>query len=181
LKKILFVFCLLAVQMSVAQETNDELRVILNNDGTWSYADANTSERAIVLNKYTKWVDPKKDILKDNSNETYSIHKYIDINNGIKRLVTINLLWKFGKIAPAISLRTINLILLQGNLESKKLVKTPESYTPIGFYISRSNKENGEIGAWKFHSKFKGLNVYGTVGQFDKFFFFDKEGKLLKE
>jgi len=179
LKKILFIFCILVIQISLAQNTDDELRVILNTDGTWSYADANTSERAIVLNKYTKWINPDKDILKDDSNETYSIHKYININNGLERLVTINLLWKFGKTAPAISLKTINLIILQGNLESKKLVKTPESYVPIGFYITRT--EEDEKGAWKFHSKFKGLNVYGKVGQFDKFFFFDKEGKLLEE
>ena len=180
MKNIILICCILAVTLSKAQ-TQDDLKVILNNDGTWTTNNANATESAIVLNKYTKWINPKKDILKDNSSETYSIHKYIDINNGLERAVTINLLWLFGKTPPAISLKTINLIILQGNLESKKLVRTPKSYAPIGFYITRSDKENNEKGAWKFHSKFKGFNVYGKVGQFDKFFFFDKDGKLLND
>ena len=174
---------MLAINLGLAQNqevlTENNIKVILNNDGTWSYANINTSENAIILDKLTKWVNPDKDILKDNSNETYSIHKYININNGLNRAVTINLLWKFGKKAPAISLRTINLIIIQSNLLSKSFVKTPESYAPVGFYISRPPE--GEKGAWKFHSKFKGLNAYGQVGQFDKFFLFDKEGKLLKD
>jgi len=178
LKNIILTCCLLATILSKAQTQND-LKVILNNDGTWTSKNANVTESAVVLNKYTKWVNPEKDILKDNSSETYSIHKYIDINNGIERAVTINLLWLFGKTPPNISLKAINLIILQGNLESKKLVRTPDSYAPIGFYIKRSDKENNEKGAWKCHSKFKGLNAYGKVGQFDKFFFFDNEGNLL--
>jgi hypothetical protein len=183
LKNIIFCCCLLAFVVGKAQNqvvlTDNNIKVVLNSDGTWS--NTANSESAVLLNKYTKWVNPKKDILKDNSSETYSIHKYININNGLNRAVTINLLWLFGKKAPTLSLKTINIIILQSNFLSKNFVKDPKSYAPIGFYITRSNKENNEKGAWKFHSKFKGLNAYGQVGQFDKFFFFNAEGKLLKD
>lgn len=158
-------------------KTENNIRVILYDDGTWAYADVNTSEDAVILDKFTKWVDPSTDILKDISNETYSLHKFISINNGLKKPVSVKLLWLFEKVAPKISLKTINLVILQGNLNSKSFCKTPESYIPIGFYITRTKE--GEKGAWKFHSKFKGLNVYGKIGKFDKFFYFDKEGKLL--
>ena len=183
MKKIILYCCVLAINICLAQNqevlTDTNIKIVLNSDGTWS--DAANSESAVLLNKYTKWVNPKKDILKDTSSETYSIHKYIDINNGLNRPVTINLLWLFGKKAPAISLKTINIIILQSNFLSKSIVKDPASYAPIGFYITRSDKENNEKGAWKFHSKFKGLNVYGHVGQFDKFFFFDANGRLIKD
>ncbi|NQW36352.1 MAG: hypothetical protein HQ471_05030 [Flavobacteriales bacterium] len=49
---------------------------------------------------------------------------------------------------------------------------------PIGFYITRI-KESHKGAAWEVHSKFRGDTVYGKIGQFDKFLYFDNEGKLL--
>ncbi|MCF6214497.1 MAG: hypothetical protein L3J45_10795 [Flavobacteriaceae bacterium] len=166
--------CLAQIQEA---KTENNIKVILNSDGTWSYAKVNTSENTVILDKYTKWVNPKTDILKDRSNETYSIHKFIIINNGLKKPVSIKLLWKFDKEAPKISLKAINLIIIQANLTSKTFPKNPESYLPVGFSITHTKDRSK--GVWALHSKFRGDNVYGQIGKFDKFFYFDKDGKLL--
>jgi hypothetical protein len=81
LKKYLLIFSLVLVQLCLAQvqdaKTDNNINVVLNADGTWSYADKNTSENTVILENFTKWVNPATGILKDVSNETFSIHKFI--------------------------------------------------------------------------------------------------------
>ena len=182
MKKSILLFSLLVVHLCMAQiqdaKTENNIRVILNDDGTWSYAKENNSENAIVLGKLTQWVNPDLDILKDVGNETYSIHKFINLNNGLEKSVTVKLLWQFGLTVPEAHLPTINLIILQAYTASKVFCKTPESYVPIGLFISRVGEF--EKGVWKLHSKFKGKNDYGKVGEFDKFFYYDADGKIIK-
>ncbi|OIO11414.1 MAG: hypothetical protein COS42_03230 [Flavobacteriales bacterium CG03_land_8_20_14_0_80_35_15] len=158
-------------------KTEDNINVKLNNDGTWTHSKVNSSEDAIILDKFTGWVNPAKDIIKDRNTETYSLNKVIYVNNGLKKSVSVKLLWLFEKEYPNLNLKTINLIILQSNNASKTYCKTLESYTPIGFYVNRSTEK--DKGTWTFHTKFKGQTEYGIIGEYDKFFYFDKDGKRL--
>lgn len=167
--------CFAQVQ-DVKIDTNIPIK--LNNDGTWSQSKVNTSEDAIDFDKFIGWVNPAIDIIKDRDTETYSLNKVIYINDGSKKSVSVKLLWLFEKEYPNIDLKTINLIIYKGNVTSKTFCKTLESYTPIGFYLIRTSET--EKGVWTFHSKFKGQTEYGIVGEYDKFFYFDKNGNLLK-
>lgn len=175
--KFALLFCTICTAQLQDAKTDNNIKVILNNDGTWSYAKVNTSENTIVLDKFTEWVNPSIDIIKDHATETFSLNKVIYINNGLKKPVSVKLLWLFEKEYPNITLKTINLIILQANLKSKTFCKTPKSYVPIGFYVVHSKRKG--FGDWEFHSKFKGQTEYGIVGEYDKFFYFDNNGKLL--
>lgn len=172
---LFYISCFSQVQDN---KTDANINVKLNNDGTWSQSKVNASEDAIVFDKFLGWVNPATDIIKDHDTETYSLNKVIYINDGSKKSVSVKLLWLFEKEFPNIDLKTINSIIYKGNATSKTFCKTLESYTPIGFYVTRSTEK--DKGAWTFHSKFKGQTEYGTVGEYNKFFYFDKTGNLLK-